>query len=211
MATYTRIATANGDISASSFRTVLEDSGLFTTVERDGYYDINCYIGENKFINFQFENSGHTGKTTVYTQGGTVTGSASKGHWYMDAYQCSGGLIIICKENRIVLTTNQDGETVIICGNITSSTTTIDTIMATMYAMKYTDAVTPIPYTTNQVLAKQTMLMPVCTSADPSSVSYTEKAKFATYAEYRTVGNIYYNGIRYFYDGYFAVEDELTT
>lgn len=211
MATYTRLATASSDINMSAFRQVLEDSGLFTSVVRNGSYDIECYIGTDLFIDFYAINDGRVGKVTVYTEGGTLTGVNNKATWFMDAYQCSGGLCIICRNNRIVITKNQNDETVILCGDVTTATADapITTTMATIYGLKYSDAVAPIPYTTNLTLARQTVLMPVCTAADQTTVSYTELAKFAAYSEYRTVGNILYNNRRYFFDGYFAVEDDL--
>lgn len=210
MATYTRIATSS-EISMGTFRDVLEGSGLFTSVRRDGYYDIECYIGEHKFLNFHAENTGAIAGLSIYTEGGNIAGTNNKAHWPLDAWQCSGGLALICKNDRIVLTKNQNDETVVICGNILTSTSDapISTTMATIYGCKYSDPVAPIPYTTNLTLAKQTVLIPVCTTADQTSVSYTEHAKFAAYSEHRTVAPIMYNNRRYFFDGYFAIEDEL--
>lgn len=227
MATYTYI---NGDLS--KLKTVLENSGYFDSVET-GNVDVQssttsglrCGIGgENVFQigigNVIYAQVGHSSVWSLVVKGDGVTASytgiftsgadnTTRGNYKpIEAYLANNGLIIVCVAGRILITKNQRGETVVVCGfgYQTTSVNTANDVMKNIVAVASTDTLSIKSAGANVATFGQTLLIPICTNS--YGASYTDKAYWLAYKQYSEIGYIQYNGKRYFTDGFFAIEDE---
>lgn len=227
MATYTYI---NGDLSALA--DILDESGYFDTVTYNGntgdlstQYSITCTINGNTVFWYQgranYDSSGSATSINVSynikVYGVTPsfvsnTGSVSATWTYFPSqvYECSGGIAIVCSYGRIVITKNQRGETTVIFNTGTSSSSTNEA-MATVGAIAYTDRNTFATYKMNTNISSQTLLVPICSCAEFDTESYTTTALLSAYKQFTTIGFLTYNNKRYFFDGYFAIEDAETS
>ncbi len=222
MATYTHV---NGDFS--KLKTVLENSGFFESVETGSFrtgswtysnsiicsadgktgffkfgwlvhagYGVNMYglaVNQGSAPSYEFVPSYESGQQDDYFPVGT--------------YITQNGVSIVCRRGRILITRNQNGKLVVVTGaNPAKSASTTDYIMGNISAIATTDDVTVNAYSVNTALGYQTYIMPICTMS--SALSYTDKAGLLAYKQNTFIGNILYNGKRYFSDGYFAIEDE---
>lgn len=230
MATYTYI---NGDLS--KLKTVLENSGYFDSVET-GKVDwqsstnsgLRCIINGTAVFQIGigtivYAQVGHgnvwslvvigNGVSTGYTGIFTTNADSTTMNNYkpIEAYQAANGLVIICDAGHILITKNQNGDTVIVYGSgyQTSSKNTANDVMKTVVALSNTDTLVPRSATVNLTAFGQTLLIPICTCS--SIASYTDKAFFMFYRQYNITGYIQYGGKRYFTDGFYAVEDEEKT
>lgn len=230
MANYTYI---NGDLSI--LKTVLENSGYFDTIET-GTVDVQssttsglrCGIGGENFFQIGlgtviYAQVGHGSIWSLVVKGDGVNtsymgvfttnadGATMNNYKPVEAYQAANGLIIICNAGRILITKNQNGDTVIVFGNgyQTSSTNTSNDVMKSIVAVASTDTMTPKAASANVETFGQTLPIPICTNS--YGVSYTDKAYRLEYKQYTEIGYIKYKGKRYFTDGFYAVEDEEET
>lgn len=208
MAQYTYI---NSNMTV--FKNVLEASGYFDTVTIENNV-ITCKVDTQTVFVFGYRYNGDTADFAYFNVYG-VTASFQSGNYApadmkpMYAYQCSGGLsIIVSSGRRIVITMNQNDAVTIVFGS--GSGTTAAANMATIGAIAATDGGTYSNYNTNQNLSQQTLLIPVCTCAAFDTESYTVTAMIAAFKQFNTFCFITYDGTRYLFDGYFAVEDTET-
>lgn len=218
MATYTYI---NGDLSALA--DILDNSGYFDTVTYGtvaGGSGITCKIGTQTVFMITL-----TGSQTYYdikVYGVTpsftsqVNGNMANVYRPTATYECSGGIAIVCGYGRIVITQNQRGETMLIFNTADTSSTsqssqTVAANMATIGAIAYTDASTFANYKVNTNTSSQTLLIPLCSCAAFDTESYTTTVLIAAYKQFTTIGFLTYNNKRYFFDGYFAIEDPETS
>lgn len=217
----------NGDID--TMVALLEESELFDTVEK-----VNQPIGSNTlssikatknsnnmiiYWGFKVANSttecygfvDHAGiaEGTYFTN--YTSAESAKAYRPESAYKCSGGIIIVCKYGRVLLTKNNAGDTVVCFGNGTVADTNIlENAMGSICALAETDTDMPLnSFMYNSTgIGNQTFLMPLCSQSSFGVSSYTNTAALMLLAQSRSLGNISYNGKTYFTDGYFAVEDE---
>ena len=216
MATYALV-----NKNMSKLKTVLEDSGYFDQVtlgqETSGnitYDTVNCYIGENLFLQFGKNGTGTSTRNlfVVYYRGTsvkpTVDNISSTVYLPNHAYQCSGGLVLVTDSNRIIITKNQNNDVTVIWGGANGTSTSTDVVMAQIGAIAVTDTAAYKLAAINLVSFTQTVLVPVCTCSGFDVVSYTPTVMLAVYKQHTTIGHILYNNKRYFFDGYFATEDE---
>lgn len=219
MAKYTYV---NGNLSALA--DILEDSGYFDTVsysEDTGTsttsYAITCTINGTTVFWYQgrYSSSAINQHFNIKVYGVTpsfasnVNSSSTQWSYFPTAvYECNGGIAIVCTYGRIVITKNQRGETMIVF-NSTYDGTSLAGNMATIGAIAYTDSGTFYNFKMNTNLGNQTQLIPICSCSGFDEKSYTETALVSTYKQYSSIGFIVYNNKRYFYDGYFAIEDEM--
>ena len=215
MARYTYI-----DGNLSRLAGVLNDSGYFDSVTYTGdpSYAISCTIngstvywhkglGTSSDIN-QHYNIKVYGVTASFISNVTAQADNQRRAYYPVAvYECSGGIAIVCTNGRIVITKNQRGETTL-AFNTTYTGTTPDGNMATIGTIAYTDTSTFANYKVNTNISSQTLLIPLCSCAAFDTESYTPTVLIAAYKQFTTVGFMVYNNKRYFFDGYFAIEDE---
>lgn len=224
MAKYTYI---NGHLS--DLADILDESGYFDTVTYNGNtgdsntkYSITCTINGNTvfwyqgFTNYDSSGSASSINTAYNIKVYGVTpsfvsniGSSSSAAWtYFPSkvYECSGGITIVCSYGRIVITKNQRGETTVIFNTGTSSSSTNEA-MATVGTIAYTDRSTFATYKMNTNISSQTLLVPICSCAAFDTESYTTTALLSAYKQFTTIGFLTYDNKRYFFDGYFAVED----
>ena len=206
MATYTYI---NGNLE--TLAGILDDSGYFDTVTYDSETKaITCSIGAQTVLSWYkpstiFNISVH-GSVSSYTSNITSSGNANV-YGPIDAYQCSGGLAIVCGSSRVVITKHQRGETTVIFGAGSSTSAA----MASIGAISCTDTGTFANYTTNSYISSHTLLIPICSCAAFDTESYTTTVLLSAYKQFTTVGFLTYNNKRYFFDGYFATEDTETS
>ncbi len=216
MAEYTYI---NGDFS--KLKTVLENSGFFDSVESgtfaitgDSFTGLICGNEEKQGF-LKYGNNGSFGYGYIVNEGAAAApayrdGKSNDTYFPVAAYATAYGVSIICRRSRILITRNQNGNTVVAVGcNSTAASdlsSTVDAVMSTILAAAETDDVSEGGFTLNTVIGFQTYIMPICTFS--STLSYTDKAGMLTYKQNVTIGNILYNGKRYFSDGYFVIEDE---
>jgi len=215
MAKYTYI---NGDLSALA--DILNDSGYFDSVvytTSSPNYTITCKIGTKTVFTWQgqYFNSSVSYKFDIAVYGDISSfvsnvGSTSYNAYLPSAvYECSGGIAIVCWYGRVVITKNQRGETMVVFNSkYSSQNSTVDN-MATIGAIAYTDGGTYYDFKMNTNTCNQTQLIPICSCSGFDEKSYAETALVATYKQYSSIGFIVYNNKRYFYDGYFAIEDEM--
>lgn len=227
MAKYTYI---NGHLS--DLADILDESGYFDTVTYNGNtgsastnYSITCTINGNTVFWYQglanYSSSGSADSiNTAYNikvYGVTpsfvsnIGGSSSAAWTYFPSkvYECSGGIAIVCSYGRIVITKNQRGETTVIFNTGTSSSSTNEA-MATIGTIAYTDRSTFAAYKVNTNVQSQTELIRLCSCAEFDTESYTTTVQLSAYKQFTTIGHLTYNNKRYFFDGYFAVEDPET-
>lgn len=215
MAKYTYI---NGNLS--TLVDILDDSGYFDTVTygaSGGSYILTCKIGTQTV--FVLKNMISNAYYDIEVYGlipsfrSSSNGNTASVYRPTAVYECSGGIAIVCGYGRIVITKNQRGETMLIFNSADTSSTsqssqTVAANMATIGAIAYTDGGTFYHFKMNTNLGNQTQLIPICSCSGFDEKSYTETALVSTYKQYSSLGFIVYNNKRYFYDGYFAIEDE---
>lgn len=216
MAKYTYI---NGDLSALA--DILNDSGYFDSVvytTSNPNYTITCKIGTKTVFTWQGQYTGGSGasyKFDIAVYGDTpsfvsnVTSGGYNAYLPSAVYECSGGIAIYCWYGRVVITKNQRGETMVVFNSKYTATSSTVTNMETIGAIAYTDRGTYYDFKMNTNTCNQTQLIPICSCSGFDEKSYTETALVATYKQYSSIGFIVYNNKRYFYDGYFAIEDEM--
>lgn len=216
MAKYTYI---NGDLSALA--DILNDSGYFDSVvytETSPNYTITCKIGTKTVFTWAGQYNG-AGSTASYSYNiavygdtpsfvSSVSGVSYNAYLPSAVYECSGGIAIYCWYGRVVITKNQRGETMVVFNSTYDSSNSTVSNMATIGAIAYTDRGTYYNFKMNTNTCNQTQLIPICSCSGFDEKSYTETALAATYKQYSSIGFIVYNNKRYFYDGYFAIEDE---
>lgn len=224
--TYTLI---NGDFS--TLKTVLENSGYFTSVEEgsfqagaSGYrwtYDhglICSADGVSGFFKYGWMLHGgydvniygfavNQDRTPSFELSADWQGDKDDDYFPVAAYQTDNGLSIICRRARILITRNQKGKTVVVTGGNQpiSSGSSADYIMGKISAIATSDDSVLAAFPMNTAIEGQTLLVPICTQS--SAVSYTDKAALLAHKQYAVIGDILYGGKRYFTDGYFAIED----
>ena len=229
MATYTYI---NGDFSV--LKTVLENSGYFTSVE-NGSFEAGVAPNHWTFNNalictadgvsgfFKYGWMLHGGyNVNIYgfavNQGNTPSfeltagwsGDMDDDYFPIATYETPNGLSIVCTRGRILITKNQAGKVVVVTGGNqpVSEGASSDYIMGKISAIATTDDTSLILYPVNTAVGFQTLIVPICTSS--SEVSYTKNAGLFAYKQYNVLCNVTYNDRRYFSDGYFAIEDPET-
>lgn len=216
MAKYTYI-----NSNLSTLADVLDDSGYFDTVTYGtvtGGSGVICKIGTQTVFVLSYTSNAYYdikvyGVVPSFTT--SVNGNAANVYRPTATYECSGGIAIVCGYGRIVITKNQRGETMLIFNSADTTSTspssqTVVANMATIGAIAYTDRGTFYHFKMNTNLGNQTQLIPICSCSGFDEKSYTETALVSTYKQYSSIGFIVYNNKRYFYDGYFAIEDEQT-
>lgn len=217
MAEYTYI---NGDFS--KLKTVLENSGFFDSVELDNFYISSASLTGLICGNEEKQGFFKYGKNNINCYGYIVNEGAAAAPAYLDgktndtffpvaSYATSYGVLIICQRSRILITRNQNGKTVVAVGcnapAASDLSSTVDDVMSNILAAAETDdAPGGGACTLNTTIGYQTYIMPICTFS--STLSYTDKAGLLAYKQNTVIGNILYNGKRYFSDGYFVIEDE---
>lgn len=215
MATYTNV-----NKNMNTLKTMLENSGYFDQVtlgqETSGSYTydtVNCYIGENIFLKIGKNGSGSSARCLFVVHYNNTTVNPSSNSYSSvflpnAAYQCSGGLVLITDSDRIIITKNQNNDITVIWGSANATSTSTDTVMAMICAIAVSDTGVLTMATTNLTPFRQTILVPICTCSSFDVVSYTPTVMLAVYKQHTAIGHILYNNKRYFYDGYFATEDE---
>lgn len=229
MANYTYI---NGDFSV--LKTVLENSGYFTSVEEGSFttgvepnrwtYDhalICSADGVNGFFKYGWMlHSGYNvnlysfavnqGRTPSFEISAGWSGDMDNDYFPVAAYQTPNGLSIVCTRGRILITKNQAGKVIVVTGGNQpiSEGSSSDYIMGKISAIATTDNTELVLYPVNTAMSFQTLIVPICTAS--SEVSYTKGCGLYAYKQYNVLCNITYNGRRYFSDGYFAIEDPET-
>ena len=211
----------------SILRTVLENSGFFDIVATGdfsvggmAYSGVLCSTNENsEFFKFGRNNAYGGMFSFIVNQGATPSYEFRPGEDYpnqrtdyypLSTYATPNGVSIVCSRARILITRNQNGKVVVVTGaNPVIADSTTDYIMGQISAIAETDNVPFIAHTINTAISHQTYIMPICTMS--SALSYTDKAGVLAYKQNTAIGNILYNGKRYFSDGYFAIEDEEET
>lgn len=218
MAKYTYI---NGDLSALA--DILNDSGYFDSVVytiSSPNYTITCKIGTKTVFTWQgqyISGSSSSYKFDIAVYGDTpsfvsnVSGVLYNAYLPSAVYECSGGIAIVCWYGRVVITKNQRGETMVVFNSTYSSQNSTADNMATIGAIAYTDASTFANYKVNTNISSQTLLVPICSCAAFDTESYTTTALLSAYKQFTTIGFLTYNNKRYFFDGYFAIEDTETS
>lgn len=209
MAKYTYI---NGDLSALA--DILDESGYFDTVTYDSVNDVlECSIDGNTVFRYAMGMYGYD----IYVCGiiasfqSAIGASTYRLTYYPNyVYECTGGISIVCGYGRIVITKNQRGETTVIF-NTGKSSSSANEAMATIGAIAYTDRSTFSTCKVNTNISSQTLLVPICSCAAFDTESFTEAVQLSAYKQFTTIGFITYNNKRYFFDGYFAIEDAETS
>jgi hypothetical protein len=222
MAKYTYI---NGDLSALA--DILDESGYFDTVTySSSTYSITCTINGNTVFWYQgranYDSSGSAssintaynikvyGVTPSFVSNISSSSNLAWTYFPSKVYECSGGIAIVCSYGRIVITKNQRGETTVIFNTGTSSSSTNEA-MATVGAIAYTDRSTFATCKVNTNISSQTLLVQICSCAEFDTESFTEAVQLSAYKQFTTIGFLTYNNKRYFFDGYFAIEDPETS
>lgn len=192
-------------------------SSLITCTTKSGEHTAVLRIGQKssdaeQFVIF-YENS--NGIKEVW---GPSKDSGGPTYWKRAcpdyAYQCSGGLSLVLRYGRMIITRNQNGETVIALTTksfaptfYTSGSYSLSDNTPEITAYATSDVRPVVRYTTNLTISNQTLPIPFCTTAAFGAASYTVTAFWLTNKQSTAIGNIVYNGKRYFSDGYFALED----
>lgn len=154
-----------------------------------------------------------TGAQAVYWYG-----TSNYGHMYYGYKAANGALIPINPSNTstveisrsILITKNQNGETVFVYSYSTSSQSVGDIHLTDVCAVTWNDAspLTRFAFSTNT--KNQTLFVPFPTVADSGEISYTPNAGyFAAGQNYSMgMGSIIMDGYVYLTNGYWAIKDE---
>ena len=180
----------NGNLD--TLKTVLENSGYFTTVTKEAGGSIGylvCTKGSLEFKLGDSFSSNPSGVWCVSVSGAAASCSRSvqsgagnaQDYKPLDAYVCSGGVAVVCKAGRIAICKNNNNETVVIFGEGKSgANSNIDTSMSKICAIAESDTAEH-KYLKNNVDSDlstrrhgQTYLIPIPTDAANGTVSYSK-------------------------------------